>query len=83
MTGVGSKGMAVGRRLKKASFSVESLTARFSKKAIVSTSLFFRTLDSTSLEGFRRREGAEASRRWYSCGAGGSVELPLLVWGRP
>ena len=56
--------MAAGRRLKKASFSAESLRARFSRKAMLSTSLFLRTLDSASLEGFRRREGAEASSRW-------------------
>ena len=56
--------MAAGSFLKKASFSAESLTARFSRKEMVSTSLFFSTLDSASLEGFRRRVGADASSRW-------------------
>ncbi len=63
-TGKGRPGMAWGSLLKNWSFSALSLTARFSRKAIVSTSLFLRTLLSASLDGFKRLAGCELSRRW-------------------
>ncbi len=62
-TGIGTEGIEAGRRRKKASFSAESFTAKFSRKEIISTSLFFRALDSASLEVLRRRVIAEASKR--------------------
>ena len=62
-TGTGTEGMDAGNFRKKASFSEESFTARFSRKEIISTSLFFNALDSASLEVFRRLVIAEASKR--------------------
>lgn len=63
-TGAGREGIVAGSLRKKASFSAESFTASVSRNAIVSTSLFFSTLDSASFAGFRRRVGADASSRW-------------------
>lgn len=52
-----------GRRLKKMSFSFESLTARDSRKAIVSTSFVFRAALSQTFAGFSRLTDCEARSR--------------------
>ena len=72
--------MAVGSFRKKASFSDESFTARFSRKEIISASLVFSALDSASLDVLSRLEGADASRRWYTCRRRRPVTIENLSW---
>lgn len=62
-TGRGKPGMTEGSRLKKRSFSLESLTASDSMKEMVSTSVVFSAADSASRAGLSLRVGCEASKR--------------------
>jgi hypothetical protein len=57
-------GSRLGSFLKKASFSMVSLMARFSRKLAASASRLRSTPASSSALGLRRRAGWEASRRW-------------------
>ena len=59
--GSGRDGSVAGRRLKKRSFSLESLTAMDSRKAIVSTSLVFSAALSDNLAGLSLLTDCEAS----------------------
>ena len=62
-TGSGRDGRVAGRRLKKMSFSLESLTARDSRNAIVSTSLVLSAALSETLAGFNLLTDCEARSR--------------------
>ncbi len=63
-TGSGRDGRVAGRRLKKISFSLESLTARDSRNAMVSTSFVLSAALSETLAGFNLLTDCEARSLW-------------------